>query len=68
MAGLPNSLTIAIWFVAALWVIGAAAYCFGYPEELVGFTALLGLGVAFAEWRAHNDTAHKRKQRVKSHD
>ena len=61
MAGLPRSLTIAIWFVAALWVVGAAAYCFDYPPELLGFTVLLGLGVAFAEWQAQNDTSHKRK-------
>ena len=68
MAGLPGSLAIAIWFVAALWVVGAVAYCFDYPAELVGFTVLLGLGVAFAEWRAHNDTPHKRKAAGESHD
>jgi hypothetical protein len=59
MAGLPVSLKIAMCFVAALWVVGAAAYCFDYPAELVWFIALLGLGVAFAEWRTHNDVTHK---------
>jgi hypothetical protein len=68
MAGLPSSLTIAIWFVAALWVVGAAAYCFDYPGELVGFTVLLGLGVALAEWRAHNDTVRTRKAAGERHD
>ena len=61
MAGLPVSLNIAMCFVTALWAVGAAAYCFDYPAELVWFTGLLGLGVAFAEWRAHNDMAHKQR-------
>jgi hypothetical protein len=68
MAGLPGSLKIAMCFVTALWVVGAAAYCFDYPAELVGFMVLLGLGVAFAEWRAHNDKALKRKAAGESHD
>jgi hypothetical protein len=49
MAGLPVSLKIAMCFVAALWVVGAAGYCFDYPTELVWFTGLLGVSVAFAE-------------------
>ena len=68
MAGLSVSLKIAMCFVAALCVVGAVAYCFDYPAELVGFTVLLGLGVAFAEWRAHNDTPQKRKAVGESHD
>jgi hypothetical protein len=65
---IPVSLKIAMCFVAALWVVGAAAYCFDYPAELVGFTGLLGVGVAFAEWRAHSETAHRRKAAGESHD
>ena len=68
MAGLLVSLKIAMCFVAALWVVGAAAYCFDYPTELVGFTGLLGVGVAFAEWRGHSETAQRRKAAGESHD
>lgn len=46
MAGLPASLNIAIWFVVSLWVVGAFAYYFGYPSELILAVALLGAGVA----------------------
>ena len=67
MAGLPVSLKIAMYFVAALWVVGAVAYCFDYPAELVGLAGFLGLGVAFAEWRAHNDVTHKQRA-GESHD
>jgi hypothetical protein len=63
MAEIPDSLKIAMSFAAALCVVGTAAYCFDYSAELVGFTTLLGLGVAFAEWRAPSDTVHRRKQR-----
>ena len=55
-------------FMAAMWVVGAVAYRFDHPVELAGFTVLLGLGVAFAEWRAHYDTPHKRKAAGESHD
>src|ERR1700722_3636013 len=51
MAGLPLSLAIAIWFVAALWGVGAAAYYFGYSAEFIWWTLFLGMGVAIAEWR-----------------
>jgi hypothetical protein len=68
MAGLPVSLKIAMCFVAALWIVGAAAYCFDYPTELVWFTGLLGVSVAFAEWRAHDDAAHRQKAAGESHD
>lgn len=46
MAGLPASLNIAIWFVVSLGVVGAIAYYFGYPSELILAVALLGAGVA----------------------
>jgi hypothetical protein len=52
MAGLPTSLTIAIWFVAAQWVIGAVAYWLDFGPELIWLTALLGTVAALAEWRA----------------
>jgi hypothetical protein len=59
MAGLPGSLAIAIWFVAALWVVGAVAYYFDYSAEFIWLTLFLGMGVAFEEWRLtrHSDDA-----------
>jgi hypothetical protein len=51
MAGLPGSLAIAIWFVAALWVIGVVAYYFGYSIDFIWLTLFFGMGVALAEWR-----------------
>jgi hypothetical protein len=51
MAGLPGSLAIAIWFVAALWGVGAVAYYFDYSAEFIWLTLFLGMGVALAEWR-----------------
>jgi hypothetical protein len=52
MAGLPTSLSIAIWFVAALWVVGAVAYWLDYDAELVGLTALISTVAAVAEWKS----------------
>ena len=51
MAGFPASLSIAMWFVAAIWVVGAVAYWLEYDAELVWFTGLIGAGFALAEWR-----------------
>jgi hypothetical protein len=38
-------------FVGALWIVGALAYWLGYDFEVVWLTALIGSGVAVAEWR-----------------
>jgi hypothetical protein len=51
MAGLPASLSVATWFVAALSVVGAIAYWLDYDAELVWSTAVIGSGFALAEWR-----------------
>jgi hypothetical protein len=51
MAGFPASLSIAMWFVDAIWVVGAVAYWLEYDAELVWFTGLIGAGFALAEWR-----------------
>lgn len=52
MAGLPASLCIAMWFVGALWVVGALAYWLEYDAELIWVTAAIGSAFALAEWRA----------------
>lgn len=50
MAGLPASLSIAIYFVAALWVVAAIAHWLGYSGELVWVTAVIGSAYAAVEW------------------
>jgi hypothetical protein len=52
MTGLPVSLIIGIWLVAAMWIVGLTAYCFNFPSELVWFMLFMGTGVALIEWRA----------------
>ena len=54
MAGLPASLSIAIWFVAGLWIVGAVAYWLGYDAPLVWSVALIGSAFALTEWRIAN--------------
>jgi hypothetical protein len=57
MAGLPIPLAIAIWLVAAMWIVGLTAYYFGFSSDLVWFVLLLGSGAALAEWRASQNRA-----------
>jgi hypothetical protein len=52
MAGLSTPLSIAIWFVCALWVVGALAYWLEYDAELIWATVAIGSTFALAEWRA----------------
>jgi hypothetical protein len=35
MAGLPIHLAIAIWLVAAMWIVGLTVYYFGFSSDLV---------------------------------
>jgi hypothetical protein len=52
VAGLPVSLTIGIWLVGAMWIVGLSAHYFGFSSDLVWFVLFLGTGVALLEWRA----------------
>ena len=52
MVGLPIPLTIAIWLVAAMWIVCLTARYFGFSSDLVWFVLFLGTGVALAEWHA----------------
>lgn len=53
MAGLPTSLTIAIWLVAASWLVALVAYLFDFSSNIVWLALLAGTGTAIVEWRAH---------------
>ena len=44
MAGLPIPLTIAIWLVAAMWIVGLTARYFGFSSDLVWFVLFLRHG------------------------
>jgi hypothetical protein len=43
MARLPNSLSIALWLVGSLWMIGLIAYLGDAPSSLVAATLVAGL-------------------------
>ena len=61
MAGVPLSLTIAMWLVGAMWIVGLTAHYFGFSSDLVWFVLCLGTGAALVEWRARrnkNDQAN----------
>jgi hypothetical protein len=51
MAGLPLPLMIAIWLTGAMWVVGLAAYYFGFSSDLVWFVLFPGTGAGLLEWR-----------------
>jgi hypothetical protein len=52
MAGLPLSLVIAIWLLAAMWIVGLTAHLLGFSSDVVWFVLFLGTGAALVEWRA----------------
>ena len=54
MAGLPIPLAIAIWLVAAMWIVGLMAYYFGFSGDLVWFVPI---GIALVTLRAEIDHA-----------
>ncbi|GLK73785.1 hypothetical protein GCM10017643_39030 [Ancylobacter dichloromethanicus] len=43
MGKLPNSLSIAIWLVGSLWIVGYIAYLSDAPGEIVLATFVMGL-------------------------
>lgn len=43
MGELPNSLSIAIWLVGSLWIVGYIAYLGDAPGEIVLATFVMGL-------------------------
>jgi hypothetical protein len=43
------SLIIAIWLAGAMWIVGLAAYYFGFSSDLVWFVLFLGTGAGLVE-------------------
>ncbi len=58
MAGLPRSLSIALWAIAAIWSVAILAHVFDAPREIVYLTFLFGLFTAVAEWLSVGSTRH----------
>jgi hypothetical protein len=52
MERLPVSLSIALWLVGSLWIVGFVAYLGDAPGELVIATLFSGLVAAALELRA----------------
>ena len=52
MTGLPGSLSIALWLVGSIWLVGIVAWLGDAPGELVVATFVVGLLTGVAEWRA----------------
>jgi hypothetical protein len=52
MERLPGSLSIALWLVGSLWIVGFIAYLGDAPGELVIATMLAGLIAGGFELRA----------------
>jgi hypothetical protein len=53
---LPPSLSIALWLVAALWIVAIAAYALNAPREIVHAAFAVGLLCGAAEWIAIRGT------------
>jgi hypothetical protein len=49
-------LIIAIWLAGAMWIVGLAAYYFGFSSDLVWFVLFLGTGAGLVEWRASRNS------------
>ncbi len=58
MARLPRSLSIALWAIAAIWVVAILAHVFDAPREIVYLTFLFGLFTAVAEWLSVGRSHH----------
>jgi hypothetical protein len=54
---LPDSLSIALWLVGSLWIVGLIAYLGGAPHALVIATLIVGLVAGGLELRAANRKA-----------
>ena len=58
MSGLPSSLSIALWFVAAIWVVAIAAHIGDAPREIVYASFSFGVVAGIVEWLVHKRSKH----------
>ena len=59
MKNLPLSLTIAIWIVGPLWVVGLVALLFGASWEIPAATFAMGILAGLMEWQARRPQKQK---------
>ena len=52
LSHLPPSLSIALWLVAAVWLVAIAAYALNAPAEIVHAAFVVGLLCGVVEWFA----------------
>jgi hypothetical protein len=50
MTRLPPALSIAIWYVAAIWLVGLMALLSGASADVVLVAAIVGAGSGIVEW------------------
>jgi len=52
MAGLPTSLSIALWLVGSIWLVAIVRHVLGAAREIVWVTLAAGIIAAVVEWLA----------------
>jgi hypothetical protein len=57
MARLPDALSIALWIVAACWVVAIISYLFGGPTDLILPLFILGIFTGVAELLLRHNTS-----------
>jgi hypothetical protein len=55
---LPTSLSIALWLVGSIWLVGLLAHLFDAPREIVFAALIVGLFSGVAEWFALRRRKH----------
>jgi hypothetical protein len=58
MTKLPPSLSIALWLVGSIWLVGLLAHVFAAPREIVLATFIVGVLSGVAEWLAVRGSNH----------
>jgi len=52
VAGLPTSLSIALWLVGSIWLVAIVSHVLGAAREIVWVTLAAGIIAAVVEWLA----------------
>lgn len=58
MSGLPPSLSIALWFVASMWVVAIVAHIGDAPREIVYASFAFGVVAGIVEWLVYKRSKH----------
>jgi hypothetical protein len=55
MTRLPPALSIAVWYVAAIWLVALMALLWGASVDIVLVAAIVGAGSGIVEWLSHRN-------------